>query len=621
LEAVLVDPTGRKRPCWLAALAADRVLWRPSVTGPTYDWAAADGKVDRVVSKDGKLTWTYDPARAAFTGPPLRPAFLDEPLTAAGAADGPADEPLYLYYALLRLHERVLAVVDDDRRAGALRDDPVLKDLRGRAAAVAAQAGGSPGPLADVGRLYRDVPGLIDALVGCVEEQVAILRQADTTLKELERQRLASQSQTQALGLLGFLGMMMSVGSEEWEGSDGRRYYRSTVDGDMLMDGLGTVWQANLNHARALQRLDQARGRLRQEVLRRLEGNQNTRATALEAARGRARAAGARLLGRPEAALAEEQAAQEKALRQSKDDFQGLVTHLEAQAGREPGNPFARLRLFTARALEPTADRTGKGAVLFVLARQAAALTQLIPPGAVFDTDRADVLGQAAALALIAADLEIGDGSWAGAYSARAAYAVRLLDAALALGAADATGVLREQRAWALFRAGCPDHAFRQAQELRDARRDAPTFHYNLAKLYCARRDPAAALKALEVAVKAGFSGLSAARKCADLLPIRTTKQFVELTRVRHEWKVKPGAALDVTNRGLFPWTNVKVHVAAVYPLGNQVNRQEFTTKAARIEPGETYTWQKVLLPAMLANPRVRYTVKVECDQGSSDAK
>jgi hypothetical protein len=192
---------------------------------------------------------------------------------------------------------------------------------------------------------------------------------------------------------------------------------------------------------------------------------------------------------------------------------------IDRQFGKAAGagdNPFALRDLFVAKvgAIEPT-DK-GRGVKLFDLARQMVEAARLLPAGAVFDFDRADLLRSAASLACLAATAETKKGEWSWAFSPRAAYAVRLLDRCASLdgtkslAAADPTGQLREQRGVALLLVGQAEEAYQQAREIEKLR-DSPASHVTLARLLVAREkrtddDALRALQHLDAAFRGGFT-------------------------------------------------------------------------------------------------------------------
>lgn len=189
---------------------------------------------------------------------------------------------------------------------------------------------------------------------------------------------------------------------------------------------------------------------------------------------------------------------------------------LDREFGKAAGagdNPFALCDLYAALAngVPGGKDRGGK---LFEFALKMADATKLLPAGAVFDFDRAELLRAAAAMACQAAVAETPKGAWSLARSPRAAYALRLLELTGVLDAAqaataDPSGLLREQIAVAWLLLGQTEEAYRQADVIEKVRKGSPLSRVAIARMLAARekRTPADALRAIAILSEAFKDG------------------------------------------------------------------------------------------------------------------
>ena len=137
--------------------------------------------------------------------------------------------------------------------------------------------------------------------------------------------------------------------------------------------------------------------------------------------------------------------------------------------------------------------RSGRGKQqadkLFDLAQKAVDAVRYVPPGPVYDPDRADVLRTAGGLACMAAMLDSPDDSWRAAYSPKASYAVRLLERAKTIHL-DQGGQVREQLAVAYALAGRPAEAARLANQIKGSRKGSVAFLITLVRLHGDQREP-----------------------------------------------------------------------------------------------------------------------------------
>ncbi len=151
-------------------------------------------------------------------------------------------------------------------------------------------------------------------------------------------------------------------------------------------------------------------------------------------------------------------------------DLAGMSAWLLAQARRVRGktgrdDPFALADGVLLRSMTPGGKSVALAAMV-ELAREIVEVIPLVPPGAVHDSDRATLLGLAAGLVARAVAAETGIRPINEGYNEKAAYAVALLDQAVALQPDDPAGRLQEARAIALAQADRVPEGLAQAREL-----------------------------------------------------------------------------------------------------------------------------------------------------------
>jgi hypothetical protein len=151
--------------------------------------------------------------------------------------------------------------------------------------------------------------------------------------------------------------------------------------------------------------------------------------------------------------------------------------------------------------------RSAQAEKLFDLATKAVDAVRYVPPGRLYDPDRADVLKTAGGLACMAAMLDSPNDTWRCAFSPKAAYAVRLLERAKTLNL-DQSGQVREQLAVAYALAGRPAEAIRLAEEIRGTRKGSVPFLITLARLLALNDRARDGLDVIQDAVTQGYTDI-----------------------------------------------------------------------------------------------------------------
>jgi hypothetical protein len=196
---------------------------------------------------------------------------------------------------------------------------------------------------------------------------------------------------------------------------------------------------------------------------------------------------------------------------QQKKDFEDLLQKRAQDAASVYGvvEPYTQCDLLLARsAMQKKSDSSDTGLDTAGALRD---LAGAAPSDPAYDTDRVELLTQAAATALSAANREIGPHSWDHAYSVSAAFAVDCLKQALSYPPGDPAGVLRESLAWALSQSGRPEEGVDLAHSIESLRGSSPQYRVNFARALSAIGRGDEAIDQIEIAVERfGFKDLVA---------------------------------------------------------------------------------------------------------------
>lgn len=519
-NGVLNDDRNKPRKVSVLFVTKKKVVVREAQGVVAYD----AGKVVSVagLKADGKTEvgkaqlWTFDKEARAMTGPVLpRP-----PVVTAPNPVTPAQLGVYLLLRAERLHRGLDAAID--RRDGVLADDLARAGDRLR---EEAERNRQPTAVVELFRL-GDYARTHLANMKRQDDAVATLR--DIKLSADQRMGAAAMEAVTrggAIGLLGGSGRDVIDEVDRFVGQQVAIEAQTKILAAEPQRAFREAAQARAAGRAALAgRLDAAAAGLRVDkgVLTRLEDLAGQLATARDDGR-----AVAFLTARADLAA-------------------------RAAGGRRSPLLVCEIARLKARGLEAGTvnDRADRADRLVALAREAEAAVRDVPPGAVFDGDRAFVLTTAADLVHRAVATATGPLRWSEAHDPRAEYGVRLADAALAYGVAyDANGEARAARAWLLFQRGMYQAAADEGKGAAAARPADPVTQYNLARVYGktlsgkTAQDTYPALEAVEKALKAGFYDLAAARTDPDLIAARVDQaKWTDLTKANVEAVIEPTA-------------------------------------------------------------------------------
>lgn len=623
-EAVIVRPlasTATALPGSILFVTRDAVYVRvKSGAVEVIDTPRTKVQYVTATGKDGKkLYWEWDEARKEIKGstaPPLTP-------NVPAALSSGAGEAKYLFFALERLQDRV-------DQAVASSDQQLVKHLTDRADVVREHAE-KQGAGTRLVRLYADTADYIDRLRALDKERKEFLerhmeRVEINAIRDKEAMLRAEMVQTRGLAEYfrgAFPRVHVSIGRGWWW----RPYAYASVSYDYggAMAGVATMIRGQQQYELESLRIRYAKTLLDRQKAKVLE-EMTEREKKLKEERLRTLAdAGAELFGLPKSKDSMETRELAADL-QSKNDFRSLLDVLEARAsterrGDERANPFTLLDTYHTASQLKERTRPAQAEKLFDLAQRAVDAVKYVPPGAVYDPDRADVLRSAAGLACMAALLDSPDDSWRAAYSPKAAYAVRLLERARGYGL-DQTGQMREQLTFALALAGRHDEAARLAEEIKGSRKGSVSFLITLARLLAISDNHKEALDALQDAINLGYNDVAFIGKNNDFTSLRRdSTRFNTFTRPQFtvSW-VKPkdlrqnksGNRFEFVNNSAFPVTGVRM--AMRVEIRGQDRPLTFTKTVQQIEKGEIVYWDDVFTQPPAKVYQVRITI--DTDQG-----
>lgn len=290
-------------------------------------------------------------------------------------------------------------------------------------------------------------------------------------------------------------------------------------------------------------------------------------------------------------------------------DGKALQAEFEAQRRRRPQDPFAVARL---AVLAPYVESAP--ARLAAVAEDCANAAIGVPSRRIYDAYRYLLAYRAADTHVQAVGQALKGKSRVNAREPLALRAVQYWDACLALDPGDASGELRERKAWMLMLGGLVDDAFALATEVAPLRARTFRYHYNMAVLNTYRGDDNAALEHLDATVRVPGCSIKLLWSDLDLAPLRTRQRqrFENILKVNWKSDVVFGVLLDdvvLHNKSPFALTNV-VYQTNIRS-GSQWFRKEL--KVGSIGPGQSHRWSNVL---SIPGGKIDYSSpSLRCDQ------
>jgi len=553
---------------------------------------SADGQYLAAGGDDGSLRlWRI----AAYTGhalagPATRPA---EMLDVAPAVVTREQELIYLYWGARRLLYLTTELAGHDGTSAA------LATLRQQAAARGQYLAGLGGAAAGLAAIYQALPAAMDQLAAAGQMQQATREQYSQRVVAASNQQVQQRHEQASRQKLAVLSMIVgSIDNYETVYSD--PWYTIQVDTGPAIPGLfeygmGEMLSSWTSSSQRQAEIDNARkindATLREATLAALTQQADAYKKIDDPWLALAPTFGIEGLE----PLTPEQMQQ---LLRDANRWKPLLDLLAQEEKWEQGkvgrpNPFTLARELLIQSKQPGQTP----AALFTAAKELTAAVKLVPPGKVFDGDRAKLLEIAAGLALQAAE---HDEAAAGKEEVEYAWSALQTAQALVAEALDAT-------TGHLLMAGIKNG--RDAEVLATAqaavRRDpnSALARFLLARVQCAMGDSADGLDQLEFAVKQlGFDDMVTARSCREFMP--SSERFRDLTTLSVTAQADPEAnALLVTNHSPFALENVTLrwqygqieHAAAPSPPVRtaalpalECQQYEVVTTVYRLEPGQT---------------------------------
>ncbi len=530
------------------------------------------------------------------------------------------EESLYLTFAARRLLDHAVTLAEfpaDSAEVQSLISECAAK--REHARAMGAEA--------STVEAFDNIPRLWKTLSDEATKRNQALRENAKLMRDVAAAEKANENSMQ---LGWFVGLMtMVVGELPMYSNQYDPISRTTKTSEtgvlspaMSEFGMNTAINSLFVGITLQQQLAEAEG-IGNEVLRRVTSNSLQRqATAISAARQSLDAALAKHLG---ASLIELPNEDPRKVRKSAKDYQAVLTATQDRAVQlrkllNRDEPFAAANVIAVKSLT-SVPPTQRATEWFTLASEMMLLTQQVPPGAVYDKDRAALLGMATDLGLRAIVIERGTKSWEKSDNKKALVLLSWLEAALRFDPQDRTGMLREQKAWALCEYGRMRDGYLLAQEIKPIRGHSPRFRIQLARAaHCVGRSNEA-LEEVAIAIeRLGLADLKTVRTSPDLP--KGEARFKELTTIQLEVVSETalrGGKARIVNRSSFPLSNARFEMT--FPAG----RSTATTKlyVAFLPPGEecripyndNYTPN---LGGVSKGPENRGTVKlISSDQGA----
>jgi hypothetical protein len=573
--------------------------------------------------KDGKkLYWEWDAAKKEIKGS-IAP--VNTPVIPVTTAD-PKGEPKYLFFSLERLQDRIDQAISQ-------ADTGLLKYLADRAEVVREHAEKERFDPRLV-RLYVELTDYIKKQAALEKERREFLEQhlekvELNEIKDKEAALRAEMVKAQGLGEY-FRGAFPRVNvylGRGWWGP--RAYATASYDFGGAMAGVATIIRGQQQYELERLRIAFAKKLLDRDKEKRLD-ELGERQEVLKKDRLKHIAdVGAELYGLPKSKDSLETRERAADL-QSKSDFRSLLEVLEARAsterqGDEQANPFTLLDSYHTASQLTERSRAAQSEKLFDLAVKAVDAAKYVPPGRLYDPDRADVLKTAGGLACMAAMLDSPNDTWRCACSPRAAYAVRLLERAKSLNL-DQSGQMREQLAVAYALAGRPSEAIRLAEEIRGTRKGSVPFLITLARLLALNDRAKDGLDVIQDAVTQGYT---------DILFLRNNEDFGALKAEsgRYEAYTKPQFLVEhvvpkalgknvqmhrfeITNKSPFPVSDVRILVKVDLRGGKKLSfplTMRELAKGDRAEITDTFSDH----PSRI----YQVTVTIDTDQGKIEVK
>jgi hypothetical protein len=290
-------------------------------------------------------------------------------------------------------------------------------------------------------------------------------------------------------------------------------------------------------------------------------------------------------------------------------DVRALQAEFEAQRRRRPQDPFAVARV---SMLAPYVE--SDPARLAAVAEDCANAAAWVPARRIYDPYRHLLAYRAADTHVQAVGYSLKGKPRVNARHPLALRAIQYWDACLALDPGDATGELRERKAWMLMTSGLVDNVYALATEVAPLRGRTFRYHYNMAVLNTYRGDDNAALEHLDATVRIPGCEIKPLWTDLDLAPLRTRQKqrFENILKVNWKSEVVFGVLLDdvvLHNKSPFALTNV-VYQTNIRS-GNQWFRKELTV--ASIGPGQSHRWINVL---SIPGGKIDYSSpSLRCDQ------
>jgi hypothetical protein len=568
---------GKTETLALVRLTPERALVASGTPRKRTEAAATDKPFVKIETIDGKQIWQLDSTKKLYVGPklvPTAPQPVGPPLQAT-----PDQEDLYLLLGARRLFASVVEMVDQpdkeeavaDARQQALARLEYLKKT-GRAPAVA--------------DLYADLARAVDDLCRAVADRRTVVAQMKEDARQAGLRR--GKEAERALGnrVLGFTMLVMAslpehrvVGYETHTvyDTEGRHVVEEPVyETYYPLEGFKEPGARLLLNEAIESKVRQAQLKAAAEIADAKTG------PALVAALKARNDTVDRIVAHYDTIAGRDFGLEKPAAPPAENKAHGIeatLAWLDAEARRARGrsgrdDPFTLANSILVRSLGPPGNTAD---ALFREAREIVALVPLVPPAAIFDPDRAALCGLAGELVARAVDAETGAYPITESYSEKAAFAVSLMDQALALRPDDPTGKLRQARAIALAQADRVPEGLAQARDLVARKPKSAGARYSLARLECATGHVDRGLDQLEEAVvKLGFRNLTEARARAEFP--RNHPRFESLTRIQLKVTGNTGGPLSVT-----PIHNVVFQNTGPFALYDVV----FRVRYQAAEPGK----------------------------------
>lgn len=416
----------------------------------------------QTVNAPEKLTWTFDKKTKLFTGTVLPPPELK----ITGAPFTKDQESKYMVFIYLQMQVNL----DNALKSRNQRDIKTLLDKADKFA----QHAEKNGLAREVVDLFKKVRTHHDNLTLIAAQRAFALLKLQENNKQYAGELARIDSAAQARMNVGTAGLLLGFLAD---------------DPNLAASSYGGMSQAAQNYLVDRSRLELARKFADGAVSKELDAIEQRQDDAWDKRDQFVRSV-EKKLQLPERDSIREFA---KEMEKSKDRTSAIrklnvLANLNRKATPR-GNPWLQEEIYYMESLVPFAATQKQKAVenLYELANKTLAEVRNIPPGAVHDLDRTVMLWRAAEMAVRAAALEFGDErSLREAYSPRAVFALRLLDAAKRYNIIDIGADIRELEMVALALAGMNEEALDVGSKISEARANSALLHFYMAKLYAA---------------------------------------------------------------------------------------------------------------------------------------